>query len=102
MESIKLFKKFMIQHSDIVLEESKISFESTELYQDEIDEKLISIKHLKQLPNPILFDTLLYEDDKGNDWIAGIAVNPETREREYIVLILNGEPITHRFLKRCK
>ncbi|MEW9122020.1 MAG: hypothetical protein AB2421_04855 [Thermotaleaceae bacterium] len=98
MESIQLFTKFMGQHSDTVIDERKISFESTELYQDEVDEKLIPIKHLKQLPDPIQFDTLLYEDDKGNDWIAGIVVNPATNEREYIVLIHNGQPIENEFL----
>lgn len=98
MESIQLFRKILKEHGDMELEESKITIESTELYQDEIDERLIPIEHLKLLPDPILFDTVLYEDEKGSEWLAGIVINPATREREYIVLILNGEPMVHQFL----
>ena len=98
MESIQLFIELMKKHCDVPLDERKISVESTELYQDEIDEKLIPTDHLKCLPDPILFETLLYEDEMGMEWLAGIAINPITRKREYIVLILNDKPIVHQFL----
>jgi hypothetical protein len=98
MESIQLFSNVLKDCGKDVLDEGNISIESTELYHDEIDERIIPTEHIKQLPNPIQFETLLYEDEYGNDWIAGIVMNQDTGKREYIVLILKGEPIFHQFL----
>ncbi|WP_141550995.1 hypothetical protein [Bacillus wiedmannii] len=59
MKSIQLFVQLMEQKYGFLLDKSKISIDSTELYQDTIDERLI--KHLKLLPYPILLDKLRYE-----------------------------------------
>lgn len=54
------------------------SFEAYDFFHDELDDLLIPAKHLIKLPNPLLLETLMYVDDKGNEWVAAFATEEGT------------------------
>jgi hypothetical protein len=74
-EFIEWFARMMRSKFGVEVHPEKIGSEYTELYYDEIDEALISPKHLEALPEPLLFQTLVYIDEEENEWIAGIVIN---------------------------
>jgi hypothetical protein len=63
----KMKKTFRIE----VLRE-EISLEAYSFYGEDLEGLLIPEAHLEKLPNPFLFETLSYVDDKGCIWMVGI------------------------------
>ncbi|EMI10426.1 hypothetical protein [Anoxybacillus gonensis] len=85
---VKMKREFGVEvrHEDV-------GYEAYEFYHDEVDELLIPVEHVEKLPNPMLFEALMYVDPKGHEWIAGLVVSEETRERLYEVWIKDGKRI---------
>lgn len=52
---------------NIEVNREDVSFEANEFFQEELDDLLIPAKHFVKLPNPLLLETLMYVDDKGNE-----------------------------------
>lgn len=80
---------------NIVVPKDEVSYEAYDFYHEDLDDLLIPAEHLEKLPNPLLFETLLYVDDKRNEWIAGVVLEDETRRKLYEVWIKNGEAIAY-------
>ncbi|CAH0345148.1 hypothetical protein [Bacillus sp. CECT 9360] len=79
----------------IEVQEDGVSYEAYDFYHEDLDELLIPTHHLEKLPNPLLFATLMYVDDKGYEWIVGMVLEEETNRKLYEVWIRNGEPIAY-------
>jgi hypothetical protein len=88
--SIELFAAKMLEDFNSTINVQEIGYETISLYHDEIDDLLIPNEHLESLPDPLLFDTIQYFDEEGNDWTSVITVNEVTWEKGYMVIILNG------------
>jgi hypothetical protein len=88
--SIELFTTTMLTEFNIKIDIQEIGYETNSLYHEEIDGLLIPSGHLEALQDPLLFDTVQYFDEEGNDWTAVITVDAVTREKRYMVIILNG------------
>jgi len=73
----------------------EVGYEAYAFDHEEIDDLLIPAEHVKKLPNPLLLEAFMYVDDEGNEWIAGMVVEEETRELLYEVWIKNGERIRY-------
>lgn len=97
-EFVEWFVHMMKSEFDVEVQPERIGSESTELYHDEIDETLIPPNHLEKLPDPLLFQTLIYIDEEENEWIAGIVINEFSKEWLYIVWLKNGEAVSCSFL----
>jgi len=80
---------------NIVVLKDEVSYEANEFYREDLDDLLILAEHLEKLSNPLLFETLLYVDNKRNEWIAGVVLEEETRRKLYEVWIKNGEAIAY-------
>lgn len=78
----------------VVVKEDEVSFEAYDFYHEELDDLLIPLEHLEKLPNPLLFETIMYVDESRNEWIAGVVLDKETKDMMYEVWIKNGEPIS--------
>ena len=72
-----------------------VSYESFDFQHEELDELLIPAKHLNKLPDPLLFETLSYVDDKGYEWIAGFVRGQESGRKLYEVWIKNGKQLAY-------
>ncbi|WP_432354595.1 hypothetical protein [Sporosarcina sp. A2] len=80
---------------NIEVNREDVSFEAYDFYHEELDDLLIPAKHLVKLPNPLLLETLMYVDDKGNEWVAAFATEEGTRKKLYELWIKNGKPIAY-------
>ncbi|MFD2214990.1 hypothetical protein [Metabacillus endolithicus] len=69
----------------------EISFESNELYLDEIDESLIPNEMRDGLPKVLMFETMVFEDHEGIEWIGAIAKDSESKEWLLKIVIRDGE-----------
>jgi|SRR5699024_5075463 len=72
-----------------------VSYEAYLFYHDDIDDSLIPIEHLSQLPNPLLLQTYQHLDLYNNDWIVGIVIEEDTRELLYEIWLKNGKAIVY-------
>jgi hypothetical protein len=77
---------------------NQISFEGNELYLDEIDESLIPKEMAKGLPEKLLFETMLVEDNQGTEWIGAIASHPNSREWLIKIILKNGEIVLRKLV----
>ncbi|GGJ76684.1 hypothetical protein GGR02_002883 [Anoxybacillus voinovskiensis] len=76
---------------EVKMEEA--GYESYAFDHEEIDDLLIPAEHVAKLPNPLLLEAFMYVDAEGIEWIAGVVVAEETRERLYEVWIKDGKRI---------
>lgn len=95
MQYVDWFVWRMKKTFNIEVQEDEVSYEAYDFYHEELDELLVSAEHLGKLPNPLLFETLIYVDEKGYEWLAGVVLEEGTREKLYEVWIKNGEPIAY-------
>ncbi|MDR7235695.1 hypothetical protein [Neobacillus drentensis] len=78
---------------DVKIEE--VGYEAYDFYHEELDDLLIPADHLEKLPDPLLFETLSYVDDKGYEWIGGFVLEEGTKKKLFEVWIRNGEQIAY-------
>ncbi|URM33401.1 hypothetical protein LLY41_02650 [Cytobacillus firmus] len=86
----------------VKVDSEQISYEGNELYLDEIDESLIPSEMLNDLPQSLLFETMLYEDASGTEWLGVIALHPRTNEGCLQVILKDGEPVLRKRKERQK
>ncbi|WP_235888101.1 hypothetical protein [Neobacillus paridis] len=89
------FVRTMKRIFNVAVNIDEVGYEAYEFYHEELDNYLVPEEHLEKLPNPLLFETLSYVDEKRNEWIAGFVRNEETKEKLYEVWIKNGESIAY-------
>ncbi|WP_378210913.1 hypothetical protein [Anoxybacteroides rupiense] len=89
------FVRTMKRTFNVAVKIDEVGYEAYEFYHEELDNYLVPEEHLEKLPNPLLFETLSYVDEKRNEWIAGFVRDEETEEKLYEVWIKNGEPIAY-------
>jgi hypothetical protein len=77
----------------VVVDRNQISYEGNELYLDEIDESLIPSEMLDSLPESLLFETMVFEDEDGTEWLGLVAMDIEMREWYLQVILKDGEPV---------
>lgn len=97
-EFVEWFVHMMRSKFGVEVHPEKIGSEYTELYHDEIDEALIPPNHLEAIPDPLLFQILVFVDEEENEWIAGIVLDEFSKEWLYIVWVKNGEAVSYSFL----
>lgn len=74
MECINWFIKGCKKLTGKTLRAEQVGYEAAELAQEEIGYEFIPEEDLKQLPDPLLVETCVYDDEDGNEWIAGIVL----------------------------
>lgn len=82
---------------EVVREE--VSYEGNQLYLQEIDESLIPHEMLLDLPDSLLFETLMFDSHDGIEWLGVVAIYVETKEWYLQVILKDGKSV---FRKRIK
>ncbi|SHN33707.1 hypothetical protein [Gracilibacillus kekensis] len=93
----KQLKDFMKERFSLTVDTRMIGEETVLLYHEELDESLISKDMLQQLPNPVLFQTYIY--NKQSEWIIGVALESETNNPLFLICLKDGERVYSRNLK---
>lgn len=95
MLHVNWFVRTMKKTFNVKVLQNDVSYESYEFYHDELDDLLIPVEHLEKLPNPLIFETLMYVDENHNEWILGVVEEEGTRNKLYEVWIKNGLAIAY-------
>lgn len=79
---------FMEKKFGIIVELNEVGEETVLLYHEELDEKLISEDVLEILPNPVSFQTYIYNDE--SEWIIGVALGAESNNPLFLFCLQDG------------
>lgn len=89
---------YMKERFDVEVNPQQVGMEAVQLYHVEIDELLIPKDTLEQLPNPSMYYTYIYENDK--EWMIAVAVEAITNRPLFLVCTQDGEVVDkHLFTK---
>ncbi|MFD2679252.1 hypothetical protein [Bacillus seohaeanensis] len=86
-----LEKEFLVD-----VNKDQVSYEGNELCLDEIDESLIPSEMTEGLPEVLLFETMIFEDEVGTEWIGIIALHPSNREWLLQIILKDGVPVLRK------
>lgn len=100
MKELNWFVKTLEDEFKVEVDLNQISYEGNELYLDEIDESLIPSELTTGLPDQLLFETMMFEDEQGIEWIGAIASHPESRKWLIGIILKNGEPVLRKLIER--
>ncbi len=100
MEELDWFVKVLEDKFQVAVNRAQISYEGNELYLDEIDVSLIPSELTTGLPDILLFETMMFEDKQGTEWIGAIASHPDSREWLIEIILKDGEPELRKMVGR--
>jgi hypothetical protein len=96
-EQLKLLMKGKF---GVAVESDAVGQETVLLYHEELDKQLISTDVKRFLPNPVSFQTYIYNED--SEWIIGIALETASNRPLFLICLKNGEKIYEETLLREK
>ncbi|MEW4973134.1 hypothetical protein ABRY75_18455 [Bacillus stercoris] len=100
MFSNEQLKVFMEEKFGVAFETDAVGEETVLLYHEELDEALISVDVKRILPNPVSFQTYIY--NRESEWIIGIALEAASNNSLFLVCLKDGEKIYEEVLFREK
>ena len=100
MKELDWFIRVLESEFYIKVDCNQLSNEANILYLDEIDETLIPSYMLHGFPDSLLFETMLFEDEYGTEWLGLIAMDLETREWYLQMILKNGEPVLRKRVEK--
>lgn len=96
MKALDWFVRTLENDFHVIAKQEHISFEGTILYLDEIMESLIPKELSVELPESMIFETMLYYDDENVEWLGMIAMDVDTREWYYQSIFKDSVPVLRR------
>lgn len=97
MRELDWFVETLEQNHAVKVNRNHISYEGNELYLDEVDESFIPHEMAEALPEKLLFETMMFDDEDGTEWIGAIAFRPNSPEWLLQILVKDGEPVLRKF-----
>ena len=79
-----------------------VGMESYLFEHSEIDPSIVSSEHLSSLPDPIQFDTFVYVEEGGKEWMAGMGYDPLTYRLVYEVWLCDGKTLAYELYDETK
>lgn len=80
----------------------EVGMESYLFEHSEIDPSIVPSEHLLLLPDPVQFDTFVYVEEEGKEWIAGMGYDPITYRLVYEVWLCDGRTIAYELYDETK
>ncbi|MGW6190588.1 hypothetical protein ACWFRC_07535 [Bacillus cereus] len=96
MYEITQFEAFMKEQFEVVVEIKEVGGETVLLYHNELDMHLIPKETLIKLPDPVLFQTYIYNNE--SEWIVGVAIEAETYNPLFLVCLKDGVKVYEELL----
>lgn len=93
-EQITMFQRVLKKELKQEISMAEISYETIQLYNDEIDEAMIPNEVLVTLGDMVTASSILFVDEIGNDYMRIAVQDEETFEYDkYIRWFINYEPV---------
>jgi hypothetical protein len=96
MFGIEQLIDFMEEKFGVAVELNAVGEETVLLYHEELDEKIIPEHVLQILPNPVSFQTYIYNEE--SEWIIGIALEAKTNNPLFLVCLKDGARVYEKLL----
>lgn len=100
MKELNWFVKTLECEFSIEVNCDQVSYEGNLLCLDEIDESLIPLETKHNLPDPLLFEMMMFIGEDGTEWIGAIAFYPDSREWLIKIILKDGEPILRKLVAK--
>lgn len=100
MEEVNWFVGILKDKFHVQVNHDQVSYEGTELYVDEIDELLVPKELMENMPEALIFETMLVYDEEGTEWLGVVALHPETNEWCLQVILKEGEPVLRELVEK--
>ncbi|MGM1446267.1 hypothetical protein ACS2BO_20545 [Bacillus cereus group sp. BceL305] len=78
---------------NVVVKVEEVGWENTEHYRNELDLALFPKFIYADLPDPCLFQVIIFTDKNLNEWMSIVPIHPSTKERLYIIWLKNLEVV---------
>ncbi|ENJ6137815.1 hypothetical protein AB1Z82_004008 [Bacillus cereus] len=78
---------------NVIARKEDLGWENIEHYRDELDMDLFPTVVYENLPDPCLFQVIIFTDKNLNDWMSIVPIHPSTKERLYIIWLKNLEVV---------
>lgn len=73
----------------------EVGMESHLFEHSDIDPSVIPSEHLQLLPDPVRFETYVYIDPEGKEWITSMGYDPMTHRLVYEVWMQDGKTVAY-------
>lgn len=90
----------MQEQYGIWMDATMISTEAVELGMDEVDECFIPKEVFDRLPETLLYELMIYDDEIHNCWVAGVAFYPDSSEWCLQIIVKNDEIVYREVLPK--
>ncbi|ANN35255.1 MULTISPECIES: hypothetical protein [Bacillus] len=87
------FCSVMKSKFNVVAREEEVGWENIEHYRDELDMELFPTVIYESLPDPCLFQVIIFTDEDLNEWMSIVPIHPSTKERLYIIWLKNSKVV---------
>ncbi|TFW48792.1 hypothetical protein ES895_26265 [Bacillus sp. 007/AIA-02/001] len=77
----------------VIAREEEVGWENIEHYRDELDMDMFPTAVYESLPDPCLFQVIIFMDKNLNEWMSIVPIHPSTKERLYIIWLKNSEVV---------
>lgn len=88
----------MKEEFEVNIDGERLGEEALLVYLEELDKDIVSPKVNKLLPNPVIFQTYVYQET--SEWIIGIAFKEGTDYPLYLVCLKDGKKVYEKVLKK--
>lgn len=78
---------------NVIAKEEEVGWENIEHYRDELDVDLFPTVVYESLPDPCLFQVMIFTDKNLKDWMLIVPIHPSTKERLYTIWLKNSEVV---------
>lgn len=96
---LEAFCTVMKSKFNVVAKEDEVGWEHIEYYKDDLDADLFPTAIYESLPNPCLFQVLVFTDKELNDWMLIVPIHRITKERLYEIWLKDSEIIDWEKIK---
>ena len=97
-KEIDWFINTLQEHFEVIVNLNEIGFEAVELGLEEVEDFYVPTELFEEVPESLLYETMLFDDELENLWIGAVAFYPNTPNWCIQVITKNGELVFRKVL----
>jgi len=95
---LQWFKDTLQNEFGVEIDSNDIGIEATELGTDEVEDFFVPSELLDELPETLVYEIMIVDDEQNNEWVGAIAFQPDSSNWCLQVIMKNGEKVHRRVL----